>query len=89
VPRVITPELEQEVMLKLRTDPIYFIERCLFIVDQDGKNIPFKLNAVQRDFILNRSKNDIVLKSRKQGMSSIILALSRSNIWSTTRLHAP
>lgn len=82
----ITPEKEQEVLFKLRTDAIYFIERCLFIVDQDGKKVPFFLNPVQKDFLRSKSKNDIVVKSRKHGLSSAILAyilhacLFRSNI---------
>lgn len=56
-------------------DPVFFIESCLFIVDKDSKKVPFLLKAIQRAYLAARTTRDIILKSRKLGFSTLILAL--------------
>lgn len=53
-----------------------FIEENLELVDKEGKVIPFTLNAIQNKYLLYDSTgNDVILKARQQGFSSLILAL--------------
>lgn len=51
-----------------------FIEERLTIIDKEGQNVPFKLNAIQKAYVEKSSNRDIILKARQQGFSSIILA---------------
>lgn len=57
---------------RIRTDPIYFIEQMLWIVNKDRKKVPFKLNELQRQYVSQRTLNDAILKPRKEGFSSFI-----------------
>ncbi len=50
------------------------IEKLFMIVNKEGVKQPFKLNNVQDRILKNLSGRDIILKSRQQGMSSLILA---------------
>lgn len=50
-----------------------FIEDQLSIIDKTGKEVPFKLNAIQRKFVNEATGRDIILKARQQGFSSFIL----------------
>ena len=53
-----------------------FIEERLTIVDKEAKEVPFILNAIQSKYLLeDYSGNDVILKARQQGFSSLILAL--------------
>ena len=58
-------------------DPRYWIESCLAIVDktEDTKLVPFRFNPVQSDYYGKRTRRDIIVKSRKQGFSTLIQAL--------------
>lgn len=51
------------------------IQKLFFLTDKDGEAIPFKLNPVQDRVLKNMQGMDIILKSRQQGMSSLILAM--------------
>lgn len=53
-----------------------FIEDNLFIVNKEGKRVPFILNDIQNKYLLKDStwSRDVVLKARQQGFSSVILA---------------
>jgi len=51
-----------------------FIEDNLTIIDKNGQEVPFKLNAIQQAFVDKSSHKDIILKARQQGFSSFILA---------------
>ena len=57
------------------SDPIYFIESCLYIVDKDSVKVPFLLNSIQKRYMANRSRLDIILKARKLGFSTLVMAL--------------
>src|SRR3990167_3556315 len=53
-----------------------FIEERLSIVDKEAKVVPFVFNAIQNKYLLeDYSGNDVILKARQQGFSSLILAL--------------
>ena len=53
-----------------------FIEERLSIVDKEAKVVPFVFNAIQNKYLLeDYTGNDIILKARQQGFSSLILAL--------------
>lgn len=56
-------------------DPREIIESMFFIVDKNGKKVPFKFNAIQNQFYDNRTLRDDVLKARKEGLSSVVLAI--------------
>jgi len=51
------------------------IEDNLTIIDKDKKEVPFKLNPPQLDFIKNSTDRNIILKARKMGFSSLLLAI--------------
>jgi len=50
-----------------------FIEEELSIIDKTGQDIPFKLNAMQKQFVKDATGKDIILKGRQMGFSSFIL----------------
>jgi len=53
-----------------------FIEERFSIVDKSSQVVPFILNAIQNKYLLeDYSGNDVILKARQQGFSSLILAI--------------
>jgi len=56
-------------------DPKYFIETFFWIIDKNRKRVPFLLNPPQDKYLANRTHADLILKARKEGMSSLIRAL--------------
>ncbi len=67
------------ILEKLRTDEKFFIELCLSVLDRkSGHMIPFKMNSVQEWYETQKTNFDIILKARKLGMSSRIIA---GDIW--------
>lgn len=53
-----------------------FIESRLTIVNKEAQVVPFILNSVQNKYLLeDYTGNDIILKARQQGFSSLILAM--------------
>ncbi|NLJ96237.1 MAG: terminase, partial [Clostridiales bacterium] len=55
---------------------IDWIETFIQIADKEGNIVPFILTEEQRYFVENLDKDNIVLKSRQLGLSSITIALS-------------
>lgn len=51
-----------------------FIEDQLSIINKEGENVPFRLNAIQAAYVAKSTNRDIILKARQQGFSSFILA---------------
>lgn len=51
------------------------IEENLMIVDKDKNEVPFKLNKAQKDFLEKSTERNVILKARKMGFSSVILAV--------------
>lgn len=53
-----------------------FIQKYLHIVDKEGQDIPFTLNAIQDKYLTEDfTGRDVILKARQQGFSSLILAM--------------
>jgi hypothetical protein len=52
------------------------IEENLLIVDKDKTEVPFILNKAQDHFLKNSTDRNIILKARKMGFSSVLLALA-------------
>lgn len=52
-----------------------FIEERLSIIDKNGQDVPFVLNAPQQAFIKRSTGKDIILKARQQGFSSLVGAI--------------
>jgi hypothetical protein len=50
------------------------IEKLFFVTDKNGKTMPFKLNGTQDRLLKELSGEDLVLKSRQQGISTLFLA---------------
>ncbi len=66
-----TPEDKNRALLDAPT----FIESCLSIVDRFSQKVPFILNDVQKSYLADRTRLDIILKARKMGFSTLIIAL--------------
>lgn len=66
---------EDQAILDALLDPAFFIESSLSIVDKDSKKSPFLLNVLQKRYLAERSRRDIILKSRKMGFSTLIISL--------------
>jgi hypothetical protein len=45
------------------------------IINEENELIPFKVNAEQKHFLNNRSKYNLILKSRRLGFSTLSLGL--------------
>lgn len=68
---------------RLETDDAFYAEKCLQIVDQNGKLIPLVLKQAQRRLIEAKAKQEregkpvriIVLKARKEGVSTLVQGL--------------
>lgn len=68
--------LKNKKMEKLAlNDPREIIESMFRIVNKQGKEVPFIFNNIQDKFYNNRTIRDDILKARKEGMSSLILAI--------------
>lgn len=52
-----------------------FIESRLTIVDKANQEIPFLLNPIQQKYVNTATSQDIILKARQQGFSSLILGI--------------
>lgn len=52
------------------------IEDNFTIVDKDKNEVPFVLNKAQRHFVENLTERNVILKARKMGFSSVLLAMA-------------
>jgi hypothetical protein len=52
------------------------IEDNFTIVDKDKNEVPFILNKAQRHFMTNLEDRNVILKARKMGFSSVLLAVA-------------
>lgn len=67
--------LTNEKAIQNLQDPKYFIETFLWIVNKERERVPFILNLLQNLYLSNRTHFDLILKSRKEGFSSILLGV--------------
>jgi hypothetical protein len=65
-------------------DPKRLIEKWFWIVDKKGRRVPFVFNEMQDEFYYGHTSRDDILKARKEGFSSLILA-----IWTIKFLFVP
>lgn len=63
------------IMERMASDPRFFIETFFWIVDKTSRKIPFLFNPPQEKYYRERTRNDLILKSRKEGFSTLIEAL--------------
>src|SRR3990167_665974 len=63
-----------EIFSKAQKNPYYYIELCLSIFNKRGRYVPFKLNPAQRQYASINSRFKIILKARKLGFSTLIIA---------------
>ena len=52
------------------------IEDNFTIIDKNKEEVPFKLNKAQIDFLENLTERNVILKARKLGFSSVLLAVA-------------
>lgn len=52
------------------------IEENFTIIDKDKNEVPFILNKAQDDFLENLIERNVILKARKMGFSSVLLAVA-------------
>lgn len=68
---------------RLANDPAFCIESCFSILDKDSREVPFVINHAQRTYLAERTRKDIILKARKMGFSTLIIALwIHACVWS-------
>jgi hypothetical protein len=56
-------------------DPKTFIESCFRIVDKYTQEVPFIFNSVQTAYYKNRTRADLILKARKEGITAVVSAV--------------
>jgi len=56
-------------------DADYFMESLVLIVDKDSNTIPFTLNSIQRQYSIQKTFRDVILKGRQHGMSTYLESL--------------
>ncbi len=54
--------------------PYLFCKNFMKIKNKSGKEVPFAFNNLQRDFLDNKKKFNIILKSRQLGFSVMVCA---------------
>ncbi|MDI9475559.1 MAG: DNA packaging protein [Bacillota bacterium] len=64
---------------KVMACPILFNANFVKIVDNDNELVPFLFNEAQKDFVENRSRFNIICKTRQLGMSTMMLGIM---LWS-------
>lgn len=65
-----------------------FIEKNFSIVDLHDKTVPFKLNSIQEDILKSLTWNDIILKARRHGISTMVLAIMTVDFLMTENFRA-
>jgi hypothetical protein len=56
-------------------DPRFFIERFFWIIDKNRVKTPFLFNIPQAQYYEAQTQNDLILKARKEGFSTLLEAL--------------
>lgn len=82
---ILEGERSYELLRALEERPWYLIEIIFTIVDKNAQTVPFFLNDVQREFIIeierhgfNKNHPYVILKGRQQGFTSLITAIQLS-----------
>lgn len=69
---------KEEKFKKVWTNPYLFCKNFMKIKNKSGEIVPFAFNNLQRDFLNNKKKFNIILKSRQLGFSVMVCAYA---IW--------
>lgn len=69
---------KEEKFLKVWSSPYLFAKNFMRIKNKSGDEVPFAFNNLQRDFLDNKKKFNIILKSRQLGFSVMVCAYA---IW--------
>ena len=69
---------KEEKFLKVWNNTYLFCKNFMKIKNKSGKVVPFKFNKLQKDFLENKKKFNIILKSRQLGFSVMVCAYA---IW--------
>lgn len=65
----------QEKLKIINADITLWLANFVKIFDAENKLIPFKVNMAQKDFLKNRDKYNLILKSRQLGFSTLSLGI--------------
>lgn len=65
------PTSDAEAIALLR-DPLWRLRNLYYILDKDGRTIPFRPNEAQEAFLTNVWTRNIILKARQRGFSTLI-----------------
>ena len=69
-------KLSTEEKLKIiNNNPELWLLNFVKIINEENELIPFKVNAEQKHFLNNKSKYNLILKSRRLGFSTLSLGL--------------
>lgn len=66
---------DKEEHKELVKDPKWYIETIFWIINKARKRVPFLFNPAQISYYKSRTHFDLILKSRKEGFSSLIEAI--------------
>lgn len=66
---------DEDIKTLAKNDPRQIIEEFFYIANKDGLRVPFVFNEAQDIYYKNKTARDDILKARKEGFSSLILAL--------------
>lgn len=69
---------KDEKFMKVWSSPYLFCKNFMKIKNKSGEEVPFAFNDLQRDFLDNKKKFNIILKSRQLGFSVMVCAYA---IW--------
>lgn len=69
---------KEEKFMKVWNNPYLFCKNFMRIKNKSGKEVPFAFNNLQKDFLDNKKKFNIILKSRQLGFSVMVCAYA---IW--------
>lgn len=69
---------KDEKFMKVWNNPYLFCKNFMRIKNKSGEEVPFAFNMLQRDFLDNKKKFNIILKSRQLGFSVMVCAYA---IW--------
>lgn len=65
---------KEEKFIKVWNSPYLFCKNFMKIKNKSGVEVPFAFNNLQRDFLDNKKKFNIILKSRQLGFSVMVCA---------------
>ena len=69
-------KLTKEQKLKIiNNDIALWLKNFVKIIDNNNELVPFNVNAVQKDFLKNKDKFNLILKSRQLGFSTLSLGI--------------